>query len=422
MWQSLADAELAAECWAAIGDIEQCLVPYLESSADPDPMLGSGDAGVALFFAYLSAIRQDAAAGDRALEALSRSLDRVAEMQLLPALLIGYSGIGWVVEHLTRDFFEGDDELAAPIDDALATLLGEVTEAPPFELVGGLAGYGLYLIERLPHPRATQTLHRIIDILDERAERSDDGITWFTPAAWLTNWQRELMPDGCYNLGVAHGVPGVIGFLAAAWNEGFDDPRIPRLVEGAVRWLQAQRIDVEDASVYGAWRVPGRPLESTRTAWCYGDIGIAGVLMTAARAFHRIDWENDAMSIARAAARRPLERTQAIDPGLCHGAVGNAHLFNRFYQATHDPEMRNAALEWYRLALSMRRPGTGLAGLLTWISPAGGEGFWKGEYGFLSGITGFGLAMLAAVSSVEPKWDRVLLVSVPPMQEDEVAA
>lgn len=97
MWQSLADAELAAECWAAIGDIEQCLVPYLESSADPDPMLGSGDAGVALFFAYLSAVRQDPAAGDRALDALSRSLDRVATMQLLPALLIGYSGIGWVV-------------------------------------------------------------------------------------------------------------------------------------------------------------------------------------------------------------------------------------------------------------------------------------------------------------------------------------
>ncbi|HEX2835894.1 MAG TPA: lanthionine synthetase C family protein [Thermoanaerobaculia bacterium] len=416
MWQSVTDAELAAECWSAIGEIESCLVAHLESNESRDPLLASGDSGLALFFAYLSAARPDSPAGDRALEALSRSLDGLAAMQLLPALLIGYSGIGWVVEHLTRDFFEGDDDLATPIDDALETLLHDVNDAPPYELVGGLVGIGTYLIERLPHPRAARTLTRILDLLEMRAEHSRDGITWFTPAEWLANWQREQMPHGCYNLGVAHGVPGIIGFLAAAKQEGFDDARIETLAAGAVRWLRAQRIEADQSSLYGAWLVPGKPLETTRTAWCYGDIGVAAVLLRAARAFDRKDWEDEALSVARAAATRPAERTLAIDPGLCHGAVGNAHLFNRFYQATREPLMKEAALEWYRRALAMRRPGEGLAGLLTWINPVGREGFWKGEYGFLSGISGFALAMLAAVTDVEPKWDRVMLVAVPPKE------
>ena len=37
------------------------------------------------------------------------------------------------------------------------------------------------------------------------------------------------------------------------------------------------------------------------------------------------------------------------------------------------------------------------------------------EPGFLTGAAGIALALLAAVSDVEPAWDRVLLVSIPPI-------
>jgi hypothetical protein len=36
-----------------------------------------------------------------------------------------------------------------------------------------------------------------------------------TDAAALPAWQRERAPASYYNLGVAHGIPGVIAFLAA---------------------------------------------------------------------------------------------------------------------------------------------------------------------------------------------------------------
>lgn len=42
--------------------------------------------------------------------------------------------------------------------------------------------------------------------------------------------------------------------------------------------------------------------------------------------------------------------------------------------------------------------------------------------GFLTGAAGIGLALLGAVSPVEPSWDRLLLCSVPSVAELEWAS
>jgi lantibiotic modifying enzyme len=403
MWGPIADPATARRCWSAIEEIERALAEHMET--DEDPMLASGQPGQALFFAYLDAARKGSDAADRALDALGRSIDALAERQLLPTLYSGISGIGWAVEHLTRRFFATDEDLCGDIDEALEKLLSKPTHQ--YELINGLAGYGTYLLERLPNPDAARLLVRVIDLLEESAEGS-----WHTRPEWLPSWQRELMPAGCHNLGVAHGVPGVLGFLAAARLAGVDDPRVPRLAEGVVRWLLGRKLPPGAGSVFPATIVPGMDPEPTRIAWCYGDLGIAVVLLAAARSFGRPDWEEEALSLARRLARRPVE---AVDSSLCHGTAGNGHLFNRLYQATDDPEIRESALAWYRLALDQRRQGEGFAGFVTWIGPGPGAGEWAGHPGMLIGAAGVGLALLAAVSDVEPAWDRLLLASIPPL-------
>jgi hypothetical protein len=63
----------------------------------------------------------------------------------------------------------------------------------------------------------------------------------------------------------------------------------------------------------------------------------------------------------------------------------------------------------------MRKPGEGCGGYLVWTSDGQpNTSKWTGDPGFLVGSAGIGLALLAAVSDVEPAWDRVLLTSVPP--------
>lgn len=419
MWHPIADPDTGRLCWSLIEEIERCLVEHLASREGsgraPDPRLASGEAGLALFFAYLGAAREgsEEAAG-HALDALGRAVQALSEAPPLPSLYSGFCGVGWVVEHLTRELFEGDDDLSAEIDEGLRDLLADPGETP-YELISGLAGFGTYLVERLPHPAAAGLLGRILDLLEGSAEESEAGITWYTRPEWLPPWQREEMPEGCYNLGVAHGVPGVLGFLASARRDGLRDRRVERLAEGAVRWLLGQKPPPADGSRFPAFHVPGRRPEPTRTAWCYGDLGIAAVLLSAARSFGRPDWEREALALAHLAARRPAEAVSAVDATLCHGTAGLAHLYNRFYQATGDPGMKEAALAWHRRTLDLRRPEEKrFAGLLTWAGPAPGQGRWEGEHGFLTGIAGTGLSLLAAVTEIEPAWDRVLLVATPP--------
>lgn len=409
MWQRIAGADLTRDCRSTIADIERVLAEWIaKDDAQLSPHVAGGTSGVALFFAYLHAAGGNDAAADRALRALELSSAAVATQQLLPSLYSGFAGVGWVLAHLTRELFEGDADLALEIDDVLRQMLSDTTLHVPFELIGGLAGYGSYLVERAPN---AELLDRVITLLD--SSRDANGV-WFSHPDWLPEWQRELMPRGHHNLGVAHGIPGVIGFLAAAQNAGVRDPRLRQMAEDAVPWVLAQK-GIWPGSLFPSHVPPDSEPRQTRTAWCYGDLGVAAVLQSAAHAFERSEWSDEAVAIARVAARRPVVDTKVADAGLCHGATGVAHLFNRIYQATGDVELRDAALRWYRIALDMRVPGKGLAGFLSWYeSLRPGEAGWRGEPGFLTGIAGIGLALLAAVTDVEPAWDRVMMASVPP--------
>ena len=144
MWHAILDSEARQRCWKVIGEIERCLIERAPSDTEPEgtrsPELANGTAGEALFFAYLDAARPDDETASRALALLNHSISALAEGELLPSLFSGYSGIGWVVEHLTRELFEGDEALCCEIDDAILGILNRPEESLPFELIGGLVG------------------------------------------------------------------------------------------------------------------------------------------------------------------------------------------------------------------------------------------------------------------------------------------
>lgn len=418
MWQPLTGGDLTTQLWNTINDIEARLIEDLGSGSRTwNPTLAGGDLGPVLFFAYLGAVRPDGGASERAIETLDRCIDALAEAAVDPFLYTGFCGIGWTLEHLSQELFSGEDDLAAEVDAALHGLLAN-SQRKPFELMRGISGLGVYLIERMPRPEAAELLSLVLDNLVATAEDTLLGSTWHTPSEWLPHWKRATAPEGYYDLGLAHGIPGILGFLAAARRTGVDDPRVTTLAEGTVRWLLSQRLPEVSDTAFPAFHIPGTAPSPTRTAWCYGDLGMAAVLLSAARAFGRSDWETEAIVLARLAADRSEKSAAAVDACLCHGTAGNAHIFLRLYHATGDPLLKEAALTWIERTLRIRRPGAEMAGFPNWVpSENGGEGNWHADAGFLMGISGIGLALLAAVSDVEPAWDRVMMLSTSPQVE-----
>jgi hypothetical protein len=229
----------------------------------------------------------------------------------------------------------------------------------------------------------------------------------------LPDWQREQCPNGYYNLGVAHGIPGIIHFLSEVSSAGVVDPqRAHRLLEGAVNWLIAQRRSSGSRSLFSSWIVPGEESSDCRLAWCYGDLGILAVLLQVARRAGRDDWQKFANSLLEHCLAWPDDQAGVVDPPLCHGAAGVAHIFNRIYQSHGDFRCRDAALAWYERTLAMRHAGAGVGGFFASTRPDPAAPIvWEARTAFLDGAIGITLALLAATTPVEPAWDRMLLLS-----------
>ncbi len=375
--------------------------------------LASGPAGIALFFAYAHLAFPDRGLDDLCLQALREALSTLAATHLPPSLYSGFTGVGWLLRHLEDRIFEADEDLGAEVESTLLQVLDRSPGAWPPELMSGLAGFGLYFLERLPGEPARRGVERVIEQLATGAEEGAGEVTWFTPGAGVPTSYRELYPNGFYNLGVSHGIPGTIGFLAAAYRRGVAPGETRRLADGAVRWLLDHRLPESTGDTFPGYAGPGIAPSPTRLAWCYGDPGVAAVLDLAGRGFGREDWRREALAAARRAAKRGESETAVVDAGLCHGAAGLAHAFHRLFRSTGDEALREAAFFWLEKTLAMRRPGRGTGGFEIAEPIVSGPGRWTEETGFLTGAAGIGLTLLAALTPVEPEWDRVLLLSFP---------
>lgn len=411
-WSPLLEGESAREAIDAVEAIGACLTDEQLLARHPTHTLAEGKPGFALLYGYLALARPG-----QGHDAVSKRLRdectaMLASVRMNASLYGGFCGVLWTLAHLAK----GQDQPGRqhPHDEVDRALCNHLATSPwrgAYDLVSGLVGHGVYALERLPDPLAVACLERVVERLDELAERTESGITWPTRRQLPRDSTRVRTPSVYHNLGVAHGVPGAIALLGATCGAGVAEERARPLVDGAVRWLLAQRLPASGGSRFAYWLAPDEEPIPARSAWCYGDPGVAASLLVAARCARMPAWELDARDLALLAARRPPEQSGAREAGLCHGAAGLGHLFNRMYQVTGEPELGRAARHWIRRTLEMRRPGTGVAGFSSLADPDAGR--WVSDPGFLTGAAGVALALLAATCDVDPAWDRLLLASVP---------
>ena len=347
---------------------------------------------------------------DEAGGALEAAIAKLGDRQH-PGLYGGAARVAFAVGHLSAG--EDADTACAMIERSLLRYVAEPTEV--YDLISGLVGLAVPVLQRIADGKASassEPLARgILDRLEHMARPMETGVAWFTPPGLLPDWQREIAPDGYINLGLAHGVPGVVAILARYVAAGVEVARARVLLDGAVAYLRSVAGPVSGAR-YTAW-LPSRADWSTRVAWCYGDLGVAVALMSAATATDRDDWRTAALELAHGMAGRPFESSQVVDVPLCHGAAGVAHLFNRLAQATGDADLARTADRWFAQALAMRRGDEPIAGFPL-AGATSDDMRWQPSADLLTGAAGVGLALHAAISPIEPAWDQLLLADLSP--------
>ncbi|MFN2464165.1 MAG: lanthionine synthetase LanC family protein, partial [Candidatus Dormibacteria bacterium] len=198
-WQSVLEGDLAQRALATIDDLSTALAPGKVTTAQ-GPSWAGGHAGLGILFAQLATTAVPDAE-TRANQHIEHAIKGLSTMPMLPSLLAGFTGIAWATLYL-QDAFDGrrDLEYTAELDDALLEHVSRAPYTRDYDLVAGLAGFGLYAAYRgddYGQALAAQVVAR----LDELAEHDDSGVTWFTPPQFVPPHQLETWPQGYHNLG-----------------------------------------------------------------------------------------------------------------------------------------------------------------------------------------------------------------------------
>jgi lantibiotic modifying enzyme len=406
-WEILiTDEKKAAPYKEKLSTIAETLVKHTEDLKNNIGLMG-GKIGVALFYFYYAKLMAEDNYADYGVELISDVFDVINNDFTYHTHAGGLAGIGWTVEHLAQnDFIDTDtNEILEDLDPYLHRSMIFDIENGNYDFLHGAVGNGLYFLSRMTSEKSKNYLKELIDQMDKISHKDEDGAR-----KWLSTLNFEEETQG-YNLSLSHGIASIIVFLGKVLETGIYNEKVSILLNGAVQYLLKYKLDREKfLSNFPSWISETDPLTASRLAWCYGDLGISTALWQAAQSTGNKDWEKIAVDVLLdSTARKDVKENTVLDAGLCHGAAGIMHIYNRAYHYTGIDTFKELTLYWAEQALKFATFKDGYAGYKVWRTEK--YGGWTPEAGFLEGICGIGLAFISLISDIEPKWDRALFIS-----------
>ena len=381
------------------------------SAIQGNDLLG-GNAGIALLFCYLSKAypeRNFATLTEQYLEKLSNALENEV---LQYSFSGGVAGIGFVFQHLNNisalkeqidfDFTELDEFIDRGVDIDFRN--------SNWDPLHGMVGLGIYFLERNRTTGEKQFLEKIVDCLNKMKVSVNENDVWITAGF-------EKYSNDNYNFGMAHGLPGLLSFLAQVHQRGIKQNKIEEMLNSALPFLLQYEYSNDPVYCYPSFIDVQPNFEeehSSRLAWCYGDLCMANALIHCGKALHNDVWMNKGIEVALKTTQRTFENSACADAPFCHGTAGLVHQYNRFYQFTGDEVFKNACNKWIEITLKeYYKPGKGAGGYFFRSYNEKEKIFeFKTEYGLLEGSAGIALVYLSLLFNIEPGWDQIFLTNI----------
>jgi len=379
---------------------------YLQNSVHDinDVSLMTGKSGIALFFAYHSLYSGGRKEKNLAQQYISEAFESINNGFTYHTFSGGIAGICWTVKYLISlgiiDISRKNE--LEKLDNYLIQCMLKDMEKGNYDFLHGALGNALYLLSSSDMKNILVNLKSLLEILDSKKQIEEN-----CNYKWLTDLDQEGNLKG-YNLGLSHGQTSIIMLLSLFYKYGINREKSLNLIQGAVRYLFQQELDIKKGvSYFPNWIIPGEPIETSRLAWCYGDLGMGIALWQTAKIISDKNLEKGAIRIlTHASYRRDLHENNVKDIGICHGIAGIAHIFNRMFQYTGIVDFKEAAKYWLYILLN---DSTNSSELNTLQIKDGKQSIRK--ISLIEGISGNGLVLIAAISNKEPDWDRILLLS-----------
>lgn len=364
----------------------------------------SGNLGIAIYYFYYSLYFENEKYADLGINILKYTFENINKVNS-STFSDGYSGIGWCIEHLVKEGFVESEtsEILMFFDNPLKKEMLHNVENGLYDFISGALGEGMYFISRSRNSNAKKYLNKlIIGLYNSGIKDYNCGLKWHT----IINPKLNL--TGC-NLGLSHGLSSIIAFCNKLMENKIHIDGVKKVLEGAVNYILCQKeVSESRLSIFPNFIIENLKKDNSRLAWCYGDLGIGITLWRASRILKDKDLEMFSIKVLiNTTKRKNLKINSVSDSIFCHGTSGIAHIYNRMYNYTLIKDFKLASIYWFDETLKMAKFQDGYAGYKTYV----GNNQWSNNLGMLEGVTGVGLALISAVSDIEPKWDECLLLS-----------
>ncbi|OJJ18870.1 hypothetical protein BKI52_25200 [marine bacterium AO1-C] len=382
-------------------------------------------AAQSLLYAYASLF--DASQADKfaqgAVEALEEFMQVNSEIAHAEVAMAGkYLGAAWLLQHLVNiEILDPEDaEMLSDLDDMIEASLVQNSQHKNYDTLYGLVSKGIYYLERLPHADSARTqLEQIVTSLDQTAIKENGFTYWQDHFTIDEEYQHHVR----YNLGLAHGIPGIISFLAKAFQNEILPEVSKTLLEQSVTWLVQQELE-DQPECFPLTIIEGAANERQgRLAWCYGDLCIVVALMHASKALDQDQWKQKAIAIALQTTQKATPQEAGVhlspqdnlmDAGFCHGGGGIAHMYRKLYQATQEEAFQQAADHWLNLLVTQYQENEAQEHYKRMkVNPDTKEPYWVEDYSFLEGYAGIAMVMLGFLDNENnTDWERAFLLDI----------
>jgi len=376
--------------------------------------LTNGLAGLALFQFYYAKFTDNDIYATWGEESLIRIIEKINDGNKNATYSSGLAGVGWVLNHLNdQEFIELDcDDLLSNIDDYLFIALKICTEKKDFDFLHGALGIAFYFTQRYLSTKQDSLRENyklyidfFVDQLTKNAIYEKNGVKWLSKVK-----SRDVEFDG-YNLSISHGMSSIILLLTKLSKiDTFKATCLP-LVKASTNYLLSNQIpkDQNSNSLFPSWILEnGDTDKNSRLGWCYGDFSIGLVAMGVSEVLKDTILQQKALHILEhTTTRKEKSNTKVVDASLCHGAFGNAQIYNSINTKSKDMLYKDASTYWIDYGLHMSSHKDGFAGFKQWYGEPDG---WQPKASLLEGVSGIGLSIIDYLSEQPNYWDKCLLI------------
>jgi lantibiotic biosynthesis protein len=394
-----------AEIFNVLKSIGEILNECMQDEGFSRSGLSGGKAGILLFMFYYE--RYFDGEKENAPGYLDAILDNVqSNINNAFSFANGLAGIGWLIEHLVeKEFIAKNYRLVLEdLDVELEPVMYDELNRGNYDFLHGALGCLFYYVKRKSNKKANK--ERILQFCRDLKRHGKYEIEN------QVYWERFGIKDngkkpGDYDLGLSHGIPSITSVLVKIYLMGHKEPLIEDMITGSISFILSNRNAKPGLSLYPSLK-SSRDYPS-RLAWCYGDLGIALLLLNAGRALNKAEWIDESNNILSYSLTRksPVENL-VFDSCLCHGSGGLVHIYNRFFNIDHSPQLEETVSYWCQKTLEFRIFEDGLAGFKFFDLNR-----YINNYGLLEGVSGIGLSFISFLSGVRGSfdWDECLLIS-----------